>query len=139
MLDKVRVTTLVEELQANIPFLAGIHSEKEHEQALEVMEELLEDYDNNLMLIEMLSVTIERYEDNAPEFEAFNKAQEKITGDVATLRVLMDQFDLKTHDFEEELGKKSLVSQILNGKKNLTKNHIIALSKRFSVSPSLFF
>jgi len=39
-----------------------------------------------------------------------------------------------------EIGSKSLVSRILNGRgQNLTKDHIDALSKRFSVSPALFF
>ncbi len=64
---------------------------------------------------------------------------EELDSGVAMLRVLMDQHNLKTHDFEEEIGGKSLVSQILNGKKNLTKNHITALSNRFHISPSLFF
>jgi integrase len=39
-----------------------------------------------------------------------------------------------------EIGSKSLVSKILNGRgRNLTRDHIAALSKRFSVSPALFF
>ncbi len=139
MLDRVKVSNLVQELNANIPFLAEIHSESEHKQALELMEDLLEDYDDNLPLIEMLIVSIERYESSAPEFDEFNRVQEGLDAGVVALRVLMNQYDLKIHDFEEEIGKKSLVSQILNGKKNLTKNHISALSKRFDVSPALFF
>jgi len=32
-----------------------------------------------------------------------------------------------------------LVSMILNGKRNLTKEHITKLSQRFSLNPSAFF
>ncbi len=139
MFNTAKVSSLVQELNTAVPFLAMIHSEQEHEEALELMEELIEDYDNNIILIDMLSLSIERYENEAPEFEEFNRAQEELDSGIVMLRVLMDQHDLKLHDFEHEIGKKSLVSQILNGKKNLTKNHITALSERFGVSPSHFF
>lgn len=139
MLDMAKVTNLMQELHANIPFLTSINSSREHEEALELIEVLLEDYDNNLALIEVLSLAIERYEDTAPEFVDFNNAQAELASDIALLRVLMEQHNLKTSDFENEIGKKSLVSQILHGKKNLTKNHITALSKRFDISPAFFF
>ena len=38
-----------------------------------------------------------------------------------------------------EIGSNTLVSKVLNGKRNLTRNHIEALSERFGVSPALFF
>ena len=39
-----------------------------------------------------------------------------------------------------EIGSKSLVSRILNGRgRNLTRDHIAALSERFGVSPAVFF
>ncbi|WCE32221.1 helix-turn-helix domain-containing protein [Vibrio sp. SCSIO 43137] len=139
MFNTAKVSSLMQELQVSIPFLSAIHSEEEHEQALALVEELIEDYDNNLTLIELLSLAIERYEDSALEFEKFNKVQEGLDSGIAMLRVLMEQHELKMHDFENEIGKKSLVSQILNGKKNLTKKHIAALSERFGINPSLFF
>lgn len=139
MLDMAKVTSLMQELQANVPFLTVIHSSDEHEEALALIETLLDDYDDNLALIEVLSLAIERYENFAPEFAEFNQAQAELDTGIALLRVLMDQHNLKTSDFENEIGKKSLVSQILHGKKNLTKNHITALAKRFDISPALFF
>jgi HTH-type transcriptional regulator/antitoxin HigA len=37
------------------------------------------------------------------------------------------------------LGTESIVSEILSGKRPLTKRHIEKLSERFSVSPAVFF
>lgn len=139
MLDMAKVTHLMQELNANIPFLSEINSSDEHQEALDLIEVLLEDYDRNLALIEILTLAIERYEERAPEFADFNNAQVKLDSDITLLRVLMDQHNLKASDLENEIGKKSLVSQILHGKKNLTKKHIAALSQRFNLSPALFF
>jgi len=132
-------TKLAHHINQQLPILSEIGSEVEHEQALELMEQLLEDYDNNLLLIEALSSSISRYEDNAPEFVEFNNQQAHMDPAVTTLKVLMEQYKLNTTDFENEIGKKSMVSQVLNGKKDLTKKHITKLSKRFGISPALFF
>lgn len=60
-------------------------------------------------------------------------------GGVDTLKLLMEQHGLGVADFPE-IGSKSLVSKILNGRgRKLTRNHIAALSKRFGLSPALFF
>ena len=51
----------------------------------------------------------------------------------------MEQHDLGVADLPE-IGSKSLVSRILNGRgRNLTRDHIAALSERFGVSPAVFF
>ena len=68
-------------------------------------------------------------------------AQKQYEGpaDIAVLLLLMDQHNLTGTDFPE-IGDKSLVSRILNGKgRNLTKTHITKLSERFSINPALFF
>jgi hypothetical protein len=36
-------------------------------------------------------------------------------------------------------GSESIVSEVLSGKRELNKNHIERLSKKFKVSPALFF
>jgi HTH-type transcriptional regulator/antitoxin HigA len=51
----------------------------------------------------------------------------------------MDQHNLNTTDFKNEFGGKSMVSQVLSGGKQLTRNHIERLAKRFGISPALFF
>ncbi|WP_422136889.1 helix-turn-helix domain-containing protein [Endozoicomonas sp. ALD040] len=120
-------------------FVSRIHSEEEYEQALELMEELIEDYDKYLPLIEVLSISIEKWEDESEDFSDFNARIEALDDGVAVLRTLMDQYQLKADDLKSELGSKSLVSMILNGSRNLTRDHIQALSQRFKISPSVFF
>lgn len=139
MLAVAEVTELVSELNVRAPILREISSDKDHEQALALMEELIEDYDTNLVAIEALSNAIARYEADAASFSEFN--HRGLGGDpaVATLKVLMDQHNLNTTDFKNEIGGKSMVSQVLNGGKQLTRNHIERLAKRFGISPALFF
>ncbi|WP_370245939.1 hypothetical protein [Marisediminitalea sp.] len=49
-------------LTQTFPILTKIGSEDEHAKALMMMETLLEDYDNNLLLVDALSCSIARYE-----------------------------------------------------------------------------
>lgn len=139
MLAVAEVTELVSELNVRAPILREISSDKDHEQALALMEELIEDYDTNLVAIEALSNSIARYEEEAVSFTEFNNRTDSGDPAVATLKVLMDQHGLNTTDFKNEIGGKSMVSQVLNGGKRLTRDHIERLAKRFGVSPALFF
>jgi HTH-type transcriptional regulator/antitoxin HigA len=58
---------------------------------------------------------------------------------VAVLRFLMDQHGLKQKDLLDVFGTPSIVSEVLSGKRELSKHHIRRLSHRFHVSPELFF
>lgn len=139
MLAIAEVTQLAETITAKMPILAGITNAAEHQQALELMDQLIEQYDDNLVVIEALSNVIARYEDESVRFDTFNNRQAELDPAVATLQVLMAQNGLKMDDFENEIGKKSMVSQVLAGKKNLTRAHIMNLAQRFGVSPAVFF
>ncbi len=119
-------------------WLAHIKNTTEYDAALQLMDELIEDYDYNQPLIAILSVSIERWENESPSFSSFNKAIKAMDQSVSLLNVLMDQHKLGIADLPE-IGSKSLVSKILNGHRKLTLNHIYALAKRFGISPSLFF
>jgi len=119
-------------------FIARIRNERDYEQALALMDELIEDYDRNRPLIEVLSNAIERWEASADEFAEFNRQVESMDDGLAVLRLLMDQYGLTGSDLPE-LGSKSLVSKILKGERSLTRRHIEALSRRFGISPTLFF
>ena len=55
------------------------------------------------------------------------------------LRFLMDQHGLKQKDLVDVFGAPSIVSEVLNGKRELNKDQIRRLSERFHVSPELFF
>jgi HTH-type transcriptional regulator/antitoxin HigA len=119
-------------------FIGYIADEADYADALALMGELVEDYDANRPLIDILAHSIERWEDDAVEFADFN-ARVATLNDVDVLRLLMEQHGLGVADLPE-IGSKSLVSKILNGRgRNLTKDHINALSKRFAISPALFF
>jgi HTH-type transcriptional regulator/antitoxin HigA len=55
------------------------------------------------------------------------------------LEFLMGQHDLSQYDLAKDLGGQPVVSQILRGKRKLTREHIERLSKRFGVTPATFY
>ena len=119
-------------------FIGHISDDADYSQALALMDQLVDDYDANRILIEILSNSIERWERESPAFESFDAKVAQMNG-VDVLKLLMEQHHLGVADLPE-IGSKSLVSKILNGRgRNLTKDHIDALSKRFLVSPAIFF
>lgn len=125
---------------SEISFFAsgGIHSADEHEHALSMIDELSEDYERNEYLIDLIAGAVQEYENNAPEFAAFNSRVEGVEPCIAMLKVLVEQHNLTTSDLPE-IGGKSMVSQVLTGKKQMTRRHIERLAKRFNISPALFF
>lgn len=52
---------------------------------------------------------------------------------------LMEANGLKQKDLVGVFETASIVSEVLNGKRELTKDHIRRLSERFNISPELFF
>jgi len=126
------------DLFSEASFLSKIENGVEYEAALEMMEELIEHYDENRSLIVLLSNSIEEWEGDAKEFKEFNKAVEGLDSSSAILVTLMDQYSLKAGDLKDEIGSKSLVSMIVNGRRNLTVDHIKSLANRFKISPAIF-
>ena len=134
-------TGVIEEARAlfeKAGYIGHIRDQEEYEKALALMDELIEDHDRNRPLIEVLSASIDRWEASADEFAEFNREVEAMDDGVTALRLLMDQHGLTGSDLPE-LGSKSLVSKILNGERSLTRRHIEALSRRFGISPTVFF
>ena len=119
-------------------FILKITNAEEHEKALSLIEQLIEDYDKHQILIDLVAASIEQYENNADEFVEFNRRLSLLNSGVSALTVLMEQHQLKTTDFEHEIGGKSLVSMILNGKRDLNLKHIRRLAKRFGVPVQVF-
>jgi len=126
------------DLFSEASFLSKIENEVEYEASLEMMEELIERYDENRSLIVLLSNSIEEWEGDAKDFQEFNKAVEGLDSSSAILVTLMDQYHLKADDLKDEIGSKSLVSMIVNGRRNLTVDHIKSLANRFNISPAIF-
>ena len=135
--NQVKHTAL--ELFSMAGFVGHISNEDDSPPALALMEELIEAYDLYKPLIEVLSVSIERWEDESEEFDEFNANITGLGNDIAILRTIMDQYQLKADDLKEVIGGKSLVSMILNGTRQLTKDHIQALSAKYNISPAAFF
>jgi HTH-type transcriptional regulator/antitoxin HigA len=133
------VKDIAKSLFAEAGFISHIRDEDDYAQALALMDELIESYDEYRPLIDVLSSSIEQWEDGADEFVEFNKRNAALNSGVAVLRALMDQHRLNTTDFQDEIGGKSMVSMILSGNRQLNKEHIEALSRRFKISPALFF
>ena len=125
-----------EDLTAAAPFLAGIHTPQQHEEALEFVEYLLLNDPSN-PLLDIACNHITAYENTAPEFAEFLALQRSIPTGVAVLHTLMSQYGLTQSDFPE-IGSKSMFSRVLNGKRKLTLEHAKKLSKRFGISPAMF-
>lgn len=83
--------------------------------------------------MDALGLLVEQYEKRA-----FAANLDGIPG-VEVLEFLMKEHSLKQGDLARELGSQSVVSEILSGKRRLNSGQILALSKRFGVSPSVFF
>ena len=89
-------------------------------------------------LIDMLSHAIEEYENNDSELSIFIQEAEGVPVDIALIKALMQSHSLTGSDLPE-IGDKTLVSRVLNGKRPLTRSAIERLSKRFGLRPSMFF
>jgi len=126
-------------LFSHAEFLVHIKNEEEYERALSLMDELIEEYTLYKPLIDILSRSIEEWENSAIEFSEFNGQIKKMDSGIAVLRTLMQQYGLQTNDFKNEIGGKSMVSMVLGGSRMLSRQHIQALSTRFHISPAIFF
>jgi HTH-type transcriptional regulator/antitoxin HigA len=81
--------------------------------------------------IELLTLLIERYEEEQYSLPQASPAD--------VLRFLLEQRSLKQRDIAADLGGESVVSEVLAGKRKLNATHIEVLSRRFHVSPAVFF
>lgn len=125
------------DLTNELPFLGSSPSRQDYEDALTLVEYLIE-HDPDSPLVELLTAKIDKYKNESAEFAEFNARFASIPSGVALLRTLMDQYQLTQSDLENEIGKKSLVSWILNGHRTLTLDHMRALAKRFGLPVSAF-
>ena len=82
-------------------------------------------------LIELLTVLIENFEAKHYPVQG--------SGPLDVIRHLMEENHLRQKDLVDVFGTESIVSDVLNGKRDLAKDHIRKLSERFGVSPALFF
>ena len=81
--------------------------------------------------IELLTLLIERFEEQNYPLPTASPAD--------VLRFLLDRHGLKQSDIARELGGESVVSEVLSEKRKLNVSQIERLSRRFHVSPAVFF
>jgi HTH-type transcriptional regulator/antitoxin HigA len=114
---------------------AVIHSEKENEHYTALLEEL--DHRPGKLtpaeqrLAELLTLLIE-------DFEEKHYSLKPATG-IEALEELMESNGLRQKDLVDIFSTPSIISEVLRGKRKLTTEHIRKLSRRFHVSPELFF
>jgi HTH-type transcriptional regulator/antitoxin HigA len=82
-------------------------------------------------LIQLLMVLVEEYENKHYPVSA--------AAPLDVLRHLMEVHELRQKDLVDVFGAESTVSDVLKGKRDITKDQVRRLSKRFHVSPSVFF
>ncbi len=113
---------------------AVIRSEAENERCIRALEEL----DNKSSRLsaaerrlgELLTLLIEDFEERHYAL--------KPADPVSVLEELMAANGLKQKDLLDVFGTPSIVSEVLNGKRQLTTEHIRRLTRRFNVSADVF-
>jgi HTH-type transcriptional regulator/antitoxin HigA len=119
-------------LAAIVPHV--IHTDEENERCIAILESLdgrAKLTSEEKRIAELLTLLIEGFENK-------NYALPQATP-LEILRHLMDSNGLRQMDMVDVFGNASVVSEVLNGKRDLAKAHIERLSQRFNVSPALFF
>lgn len=112
-----------------------IHTEDENERFTAALEKLERRSRNwspaEAKLAELLTLLIENFEDQNYKLKAATPTE--------VLCELMESNGLKQKDLMDIFGAESTVSAVLNGKREMTREHIKRLSRRFHVSPEVFF
>jgi len=131
------MTLVNEELQVhwtNIAPLLTVRNEREYNAAVKRLNELLDEIGDNekhplYSLLDTLGTLIHAYEEEHYQIP-------DATG-VDVLRFLMEEHELTQSDLSE-VGTQGVVSEILNGKRELNVRQVRALAKRFKVSSAVF-
>lgn len=112
-----------------------IRNETEYDQAVEHLNEMIDEIgtDENHPLYEMLDTlgTI------IHAYEAQNEPIPDVSGR-EILQFLMEEHGLRQSDLPE-IGSQGVVSEILNGRRELNARQMRLLAERFHVSPAVFF
>jgi len=131
------MTLLADNIQTHWTYIQpilSIRNEREYDLAVERMNELLDEIGDDEThplygLLDTLGALIYAYEEeHAPMPEC---------GGVDLLRYLMEEHGLKQSDLSE-IGSQGVVSEILNGKRELNVRQMRKLAERFHVSPAVF-
>ncbi|MCU0537891.1 MAG: transcriptional regulator [Hydrococcus sp. Prado102] len=111
-----------------------ITTEEENERALAVVESLT--HKNNLtpeedQLLELLVTLIEK-------FEIEHYPLNNLSTPLSRLTFLMEENNLRFSDVVEIFGSKGIASEVLKGKRQISKSHALKLGEFFNLNPALF-
>lgn len=114
--------------------LLTIRNEREYDRAVKLLNELLDEIGTNerhplYSFMDTLGTLVEAYEEEHHPVPA--------SGGADMLRHLMEEHSLSQSDLSE-IGSQGVVSEVLNGKRELNIRQVRALAKRFHVSPAVF-
>ena len=114
--------------------LFRVQNEQDYDRAVERLNTLLDEVGTDerhplYSLLDTLGTVLHAWEEQHHAMPEFRGAD--------LLRFLMEEHNLSQSDLPE-VGSQGVVSEILNGKRDLNVRQIRALSKRFGVSPSVF-
>lgn len=114
--------------------LLTIRNEREYDRAVKRLNQLLDEIGTNerhplYSLLDTLGTIIHAYEEKHEPFPDSSGAD--------MLRFFMEEHGLSQTDLPE-VGSQGVVSEILNGKRELNVRQVRALAKRFHVSPAVF-
>ena len=113
----------------------SIRSEQEYDQAVAVLNDLIDEVGIDethplYELLDTLGTLVHAYEEQHYPIPECNGTE--------VLRFFMEEHDLTQSDLPE-IGSQGVVSEILNGKRELNTRQIRLLAQRFNVSPAVFF
>lgn len=131
------MTLFTQEIQKHwlaIQPLLSIRSEQEYDQAAARLNDLIDEVGTDeshplYNLLDTLGTLIHAYEEQ-------NETMPECSG-AEILRFFMDEHNLVQSDLSE-IGSQGVVSEILNGKRELNTRQIRLLAKRFNVSAAVF-
>lgn len=109
-----------------------IETEEENEAAIALAEELehRERTPEEDALLELLVTLIEKFEDEHYQLQGLTPQ--------SILLDLMEARDVKLEDLVNVIGLRGVVSEVVNGKRGISKAQAKALADFFHVSPELF-
>lgn len=112
-----------------------IHTEELNEQLIGVLAELDSRWEmltvDEKKLHELLLLLVQDFERRSYKLRSATP--------IKVIAELMEANGLKQKDLVGVFETASVISEVLSGKRELTKDHIKRLSERFNVSPELFF
>ena len=128
------ITPQLQRSWTQVSALLKIQNEQEYDLALARLNSLIDEVGTDerhplYSLLDTLGTIVHAWEEQHLSMPRLEGAD--------PLRLLMEEHELTQSDLPE-VGSQGVVSEILDGKRELTVRQIRALSRRFGVSPAVF-